>query len=96
LPVAPALKEGLDPFISLLLDLLMVQSNINVHASDMRAGVMGQQDLRNPAAYKNNIIFVSAQKMDQLYKDRTCSLDSFGCVIPSSYHIIVSLLTILV
>jgi hypothetical protein len=53
-----------------------------------------QQDFRNPAAYEHDIIFVFAQKMDELYKHRTGGLDSFGRIISAGYHIIVSLSTI--
>jgi len=71
----------------------MVQSNVHIHASDMGAAVMRQQDFRYPAAYEHDILFVFAQKMDELYKHRTGCLDSFGRIIPAGYHVTLSLLT---
>src|SRR3990170_8580859 len=71
----------------------MIQGNIHVHTADMWAAVMRQQYLRNPSADENNIVFVFAQKMHQLYEHRACSLHTFCCVIPARYHVI-SLLTI--
>jgi hypothetical protein len=61
--ISPAQKKFLNGFISLLLQLAMIQIEINIYAATMRLDLVNEDKLRNPPSHQHHIVTVLPQEV---------------------------------
>src|SRR5208283_841634 len=85
LVVAAAAQQLLDPRIPVG-DLQVIEGQIYIHAANMGAWLLGEEQLRHPAANEDNVVTIFPQEVRQLNQDRSCGLYRLGSIVPPCYH----------
>ncbi|MFV2081725.1 MAG: hypothetical protein ACC669_07660 [bacterium] len=84
--VSPLQQQIPDVSVSLLFQVTMIQSKIDIHASDVRPVFSREKNFWNPASDQYNIIPVLSKEVHQFNQYGSCSLYGLGCVVLSAHH----------